>query len=157
MERVYTTVDKSEWGPGEWQDEPDKVQWKDERSGLACLVKRGPVGAWCGYVGVAPDHPAFEKDYDDVDVEVHGGLTYAAACQHGPEESSICHIPDPGEPDNVWWFGFDCAHLHDLAPAMAARDRERGWAAFDVEEYRDVDYARRETSHLAEQLADLAA
>ena len=61
------------------------------------------------------------KDYNALDVEVHGGLTYAGECS-----GSICHVPKPGEPDNVFWFGFDCAHAYDLSPATQAFYRERG-------------------------------
>ena len=162
-ERVYTTIDKSEWGPGAWQDEPDKIQWRDEETGLPCLVNRGPGGNWCGYVGVSRDHPFYEQPYNDhYDVEVHGGLTYADHCAHGPEESSICHIPDPGEPDDVWWFGFDCGHSMDIAPEREARDRKRYEQTGDPlwlplrgpweEVYRTVDYAREQTTELARQL-----
>ncbi len=60
-------VDKSEWGPGPWQDEPDKAQWLDAGSRLPCLIVRGPVGALCGYVGLPPGHRArratFESSY----------------------------------------------------------------------------------------------
>lgn len=169
-ERVYSTVDKTDWGPGPWQDEPDKVQWKDEATGLACLAKRGPGGQWCGYVGLAPGHALYEKHYGDVydlldydAVNVHGGLTYADHCAEGPEESSICHVPDPGEPDNVWWLGFDCAHSRDLSPAQAARDRlryeETGspiWLPLTdgTEQYRTLAYVQSETRRLAGQLAE---
>jgi hypothetical protein len=82
MERIEyrDVVDKSEWGPGEWQDEPDKIQWQDADTGLPCLIVRGPSGSLCGYVGVAPGHPMHGKHYDAVDVEVHGGLTFARGC-----------------------------------------------------------------------------
>src|SRR4051812_44340660 len=109
--REYKTVDKSTWGPGDWQDEPDKVQWQDEATGLPCLIVRGPSGALCGYVGVAEGHPLFAKEYSSADVEVHGGLTFADFCQQTTNEARhVCHVPAPGEPDHVWWFGFDCAH-----------------------------------------------
>jgi hypothetical protein len=80
---------------GEWNSEPDKIQWVDEATGLDCLMHRGPGGFWCGYVGVAEGHPAFGKDYDSVGVEVHGGLTYADFCQDtGDESHGICHVPE---------------------------------------------------------------
>ena len=170
MERTYTTVDKSEWGDGPWQDEPDKVQWKDEATGLPCLAKRhGRAGHWCGYVGVPEGHPAFGKDYDDVRVatddgwpDAHGGLTYAAHCQEGDEAEAICHIPDPGEPDHVWWLGFDCAHSGDLSPGYAALDRKRYEETGDslwlsrgsYESYRDLRYVRGVVRRLAGQLAE---
>lgn len=56
--REWRFVDKSTWGPGPWADEPDKVQWQDETTGLPCMVRRGSpeIGVWCGYVGVAEGH-----------------------------------------------------------------------------------------------------
>jgi hypothetical protein len=153
-ERTYTTVDKSGWGDG-LADEPDKVQWIDEATGLDCLIHRGPTGALCGYVGVPPGHPYYGRDYDDVDVDVHGGLTYGRPCQEGhPEGEGVCHIPEPGRPKDVWWLGFDCAHAGDARPAHNAeflsavgRPRSITW-----ETYRDIDYVRAETAHLAQQL-----
>jgi hypothetical protein len=44
VERSYLTIDKSEWGPGAWQGEPDTGQWTDEAAGLPCLAKRQPHG-----------------------------------------------------------------------------------------------------------------
>lgn len=57
-------VDKSAWGDGAWQSEPDKKQWKDPTTGLPCLIVRGSHGGWCGYVGVSPSHPAHGLSYD---------------------------------------------------------------------------------------------
>jgi len=174
METIeYTTVDKSEWGDGPWQNEPDKVQYMDEDTGLPCIIKRGPVGAWCGYVGVAEGHPAFESHYYSYDgeecvlkhIEVHGGLTFANKCQEGAEEDAICHIPGEGEPDHVWWLGFDCAHAWDISPVMLAYNRkkfaETGDSLWDDsrwdrnEVYRDINYVRGEVKSLAKQLAGM--
>lgn len=182
----YTTMqeEKAQWGPGPWDDEPDKLQWTDEATGLPCLVKRNHLGALCGYVGVPEGHPAFEMGYDAVHdlfpnwdeegaLEVHGGITYAAHCQEGPEEHTICHIPDPGQPDHVFWLGFDTAHSGDLVPAMTAyayeqqfgpdnelvkltkkheNERPKSWPQ---DTYKNIDYVRAETRNLARQLATL--
>lgn len=87
METIeYRTIDKSGWGNGAWVAEPDKKQWKDPTTGLPCLIVRNPVGALCGYVGVPNGHPAYGKDYDDVEVDVHGGLTFAHRCAKTPTE-----------------------------------------------------------------------
>lgn len=141
---------KSQWGDGPWQQEPDRVEF--EHAGMPCVLHRGPTaGAWCGYVAVPPGHPAHGKEYDNVPSEVHGGLTYAAKCF-----GCICHTPKPGEPEDIWWFGFDCAHAGDACPAMNARlashriDAIREW-----ETYRDIAYVRAETEALAEQLASM--
>ena len=157
--REWTTVDKSEWGPGPWNNEPDKVQWIDPDTGLDCLLHRNRGGAWCGYVGVGPEHPLHGVDYSADDtwgIEVHGGLTYADHCAETDDEShGICHIPAPGMPDPVWWFGFDCAHLYDRSPASDARLRAAGWRGMveDDETYRDRSYVENEVRSLAKQLA----
>lgn len=149
---------RERWGkyPGPWQDEPDRVEF--EHMDLPCLLHRGPGGHWCGYVAVPPGHPDHGKHYRDLDVvSVHGGLTYAAAC-----EGHICHVPKPGEPDGVWWFGFDLHHWRDLAPIDKYYEDDYGrkhphehniFSKTHGETYKTVDYARRETEKLAEQLA----
>lgn len=147
--KAYHTVDKSDWEQGPWTDEPDKMQWPDEETGLPCLIVRGPSGALCGYVGVAEGHPAFKRDYDEVyslaDIEVHGGLTYADMCQPSDDESrGICHLPDPGERDHVWWLGFDCAHAGDVCPKYDSK--------FDGDVYRSISYVKGHCGHLAHQL-----
>lgn len=152
--KTWTTMDKASWGPGPWQDEPDKEQWEDEATGHACLIKRSRLGALCGYVGVPQGHPWHGKHYGDVDADVHGSLTYSALCQEGPEGEAICHVPAQGEPEPLYWLGFDCAHAFDLAPAMDADRRERGWSYADCgETYKTVAYVKAECARLAEQAA----
>ena len=120
---VWITIAKTAWGPGAWQEEPDKKQWPDAATGLPCLAVRHPeYGHWCGYVGVPEGHPSFGAPYDTPDVEVHGSLTFANRCRPGEDEAhGICHRPEPGEPDHVWWLGFDCGHIWDLQPGYSAR------------------------------------
>jgi hypothetical protein len=156
VDREYRTRDKTGWGDGPWNDEPDKLQWVDEATGLDCLIVRGPVGALCGYVGVPAEHPWHGIDYGGLDADVHGGLTYSDRCQEGDDESKgICHVPPPGRPVDVWWFGFDCAHSGDVAPTMDMHMRESG--RMPIHEpyaaYRTVGYVQRECARLAEQLA----
>ncbi len=153
----YRTVDKSAWPRGPWDKEPDKVQWFDKASGLPCLaVRHREWGHWCGYVGVAEGHPLFELG--DVSLEAHGGITFAAMCAPGePEATGICHIAGPGEPEHVWWLGFDCAHAFDLKPNFPVFEWQpaRLLAMRDV--YRTLRYVRRECRELAEQLAGMKA
>lgn len=133
---------------GAWDTEPDKRQWTDAETGLPCLIRRGPHGALCGYVGVPDGHPAFERHYDYVDVDVHGGLTYADFCSES--EHGICHVVEPGEPDRVWWLGFDCAHSGDFCP----RYSHRNTYSYD-EQYRDFAYVTEQVQGLARQLAQI--
>lgn len=61
----YFTQDKTDWPRGEWDNEPDKKQWKDEETGLPCLIVRSKAtGSLCGYVGVGKKHPLYRKHYD---------------------------------------------------------------------------------------------
>lgn len=168
--RAYHTLDKSAWGPGAWQDEPDKMQWQDEATGLPCLLVRHPtLGQICGYVGVAPGHPAHAKPYDDdvlCRVDVHGGLTFSGACSTPENEAhGICHVPEPGEPEDVHWLGFDCGHYMDLSPGLRATLRDiaaknPGQFGHDPvtwpETYRDAAYVMAECGALARQLATMA-
>lgn len=131
------------WGDGPWKNEPNRAEW--EHAGLPCIAHRGGAGAWCGYVGVPPGHPFHGKGYEEIESQIgaHGGLTYAEKCA-----GHICHVAKPGEPDDVWWFGFDCAHAGDLMPSPCRRDlfshyEEHYWTLAEVQE---------ETNRLAEQL-----
>ncbi len=139
-------LDKSGWPSGPWEGEPDRLEWRLDDCALPLLIQRGPLGVLCGYVGVPPWHPAYGKDYDGVDVDVHGGLNYAERCQR-----HICHVPRPGESDDVWWLGFDCAHAWDLIPTLA---KYSATLCSDCT-YRDIAYVKAEVESLARQLVAL--
>lgn len=144
--------DRTRWGSGPWDGEPDKIQFVDKATRYPCLIVRNRMGALCGYVGVSEGHPAFRKDYGDVDVEVHGGLTFASMCSDGDERESICHIPSKGEPDHVWWLGFDCLHVLDQAPSYTVFGN---WKNVDGSAYRNIGYVKREIASLAKQLKEI--
>jgi hypothetical protein len=206
----YKTIDKSDWPRGPWDNEPDKMQWPDEATGLPCLVVRGPMGSWCGYVGIPSTHPAYGKEYsaDGLELSAHGGLTFSDKCSsHTGKEfkewreymlrsraeierypegdaaqrwkreghliddfkaweayraaSAICHTVEPGEDDCVWWFGFDCAHYHDLIPEMLRLRESKAYGGIfnnatepytRSETYRTIEYVRNECRELAAQL-----
>lgn len=163
----YRFMDRTNWRSGLWDGEPDKVQWQDEETGLPCLAVRNGSGAWCGYVGVAEGHPWFEQHYrEHEDVEVHGGITFSDFCVERDKEHGICHIPDTGEPENVWWFGFDCAHSFDVMPQRDAllgmRDLMNGLVdgfldldstlKGERDEYRTLAYVKSEVVRLAVQI-----
>lgn len=152
----YTTIDKTKWGPGEWQQECDKRQWLDDATGLPCMIRRSPsFGGWCGYAGVPRGHQLHGVGYDDgaLDLDVHGGVTFAGECRPGDAATAICHVSDEGEPDDVWWFGFDCGHAFDFSPAYNARQQDNGWSSELDEVYRNQAYVTAETLKLAQQLA----
>jgi hypothetical protein len=153
-------IDKSEWGEGPWLHEPDKAQWVDEATGLDCLIVRQPEsGHLCGYVGVGPDHPWHGRDFnsEEVSVRVHGGLTFSRACAESADPAhGICHVAEPGRPEHVWWFGFDCAHSGDYSPDSARwAKRDPIFSRHDGDTYRDRHYVEGEIRRLARQLADV--
>lgn len=152
--KEYHTVEgKEKWGDGPWVTEPDKKQWQDAATGLPCLIVRNPGGALCGYVGVSEGHKFYRIDYDNVDLVegVHGGLTFANMCSPSDKEGEgICHVPGPGEPDHVWWLGFDCSHLGDYNPAFDSKRPRIDWNSV----YRDINYVTEEVTKLAQQLKE---
>lgn len=185
-----------------WIDEPDRVFWHDESTGLPCLARRGTSGSWCGYVAVPPEHPWYQVNYcdcphgeyatirrlgdtglsytlvtcDEEDgwcehrpeniIDVHGGLTYSDFCTD-EQETGICHVPGEDEPDNVWWFGFDCSHSRDYLPGTEARLRaiyaecpELGQRDPAIDElfpttYKSLEYVKEEVRKLAAQLNEI--
>lgn len=150
--QINPAIDRSAWGPGPWDGEPDRVQWTDAATSLPCLARRTPCGFWCGYVAVPPGHPLHGADYDVPTADVHGGITFADRCEDDPSGFGICHVPAPGEPDDVWWFGFDCAHGYDFQPGLPRNIQILGR---DARSYRTLGYVRAECAKLARQLAEV--
>lgn len=54
-----------------------------------------------GYVRIAESHKYYGKTYDDIDVSVHGGLTFSEFIKDSPNFS------------DGYWIGFDTAHSGD--------------------------------------------
>lgn len=86
-----------------------------------------------GYVAIPPGHPCYNKHYDEIDVEVHGGLTFS----HDANSLIVLgRHPEVLTEDfkDYWIVGFDTRHYED------SRDR---WPKEAVE---------KETLRLKEQL-----
>lgn len=158
------TIDKSTWGDGPWQDEPDVDAWRDEATGLECGMFRHPdVGTWTGHVFLPPTHPLYGLTRSDIwrhDIYVHGGVTWLERAD------SVYSVPVPVGAD--WQaVGFHCAHAGDYQPGFDARLRaaiggrvdggEVAVVGGNVETYRDHAYARANVRLLAQQLANAAA
>ena len=159
-------IDKSRWTPGPWDDEPDRVEWRTAAGLPAIVLRHNKLGHLCGYVAVNPGHPAYGRSYEREyekdeqgeedysreipnpvldDVSVHWGITYAEKCF-----GQVCHIPDPGETDDVWWLGFDACHCEDWGPTDG--NYGKPWA---TRNYRTIDYMRAECESLAAQLVEM--
>jgi len=55
------------------------------------------------YIKIPKGHKYYEKDYDDINIDCHGGFTFA-----GKD-----FIFNPIEIKNSWWIGWDYAHSGD--------------------------------------------
>lgn len=140
---------------------------------LHCKIKRNGSGAWCGYVGVDENHPWYGKGYSEnivlkdasdsinnrnpnnvnilsvlidlmenrIDdgtccistaIDVHGGITFSDKFDDGT---------------NLWYFGFDCNHCDDYAPAYSARFSDAKGLV-----YRTKDFVINECYRLVDQL-----
>ena len=60
-----------------------------------------------GYAVIPEGHKFHGKHYDEIDVNVHGGLTFSSAA----DELDWPEITD--EHKGGWVVGFDCAHYGD--------------------------------------------
>lgn len=178
-------IPKSKWGVGPWQDEPDRLEWIDERTGLPCCIIRNMhvTGSLCGYVGVPANHALFGWCYSDSvnlkedylenvkmgkDIGWIEGFCYAIS---GEMENKtiplgmILHVhggitwsgslPDESETRHHW-FGFDCSHCEDLSPlANAVIFSLMGPREKRGEVYRTIEYVKVECTNLAFQLKQL--
>lgn len=176
-----TSIDKSDWGAGPWQSEPDFKQWTDAATGYECVLARGPGGHLCGYVGIPAGHPWHSKDYNatvdvpdsvrdrPIDIDKIGVINLFCATVKGDDiaagrldivlaidvHGGLTYARDkaPGaEKDGRWWFGFDCAHSGDLTPGSNAKLPAYLRDARD-DVYREAAYVEAECASLAKQLA----
>lgn len=173
--KEWAFTDKSGWpSRGEWDNEPDKVQFITQ-SGLPGLIVRNGSGALCGYVGIGKAHPLHGMSYSACTLNpkceeetycehspeylfsVHGGITFADVCQEN-REHGICHIPEEGEEEPLFWFGFDCSHAGDVSPSYdglfgpSSQGMPTGWGG--VYQYRNIEYVKKQIESLAKQLTE---
>ena len=64
-------------------------------------------GYACGYVAIPKGHKYYGVDYDDIDVDVHGGLTHSALVV-GDENYDVFK-----DYVGYWVVGFDTCHAGD--------------------------------------------
>lgn len=114
----------------EWETEPDHVFFTHKN--FLCEIKRNDFLSLCGYVYIPKTHSLYRKHYDDIDVRVHGGLTFSDMVL------------------DQWCIGFDCGHAGDLAPAMKTLFRSPLYHDKDV--YRNVKYVNDELVQLVDQI-----
>lgn len=178
METQPNTLDKTQWGEGPWQHEPDTKNWTDPVTGYKCHIARNPVGSLCGYVQIPKDHPWHGRDYDgetdeednrdpnspNAQLDTHHGLTWSENYPGGLDEP---------EDLNGWWFGFDCSHMGDISPQLEAlhqklaaedprvqkilEDKQASYERFPEMRatYKTIEYVENECANLAKQLNEI--
>lgn len=142
--------------------------------GLPIHLRRNPMKAWCGYVGVARSHPYFGKDGNDR-VAVNRSLIlikdqspisiFVEAMQEDDGMVALDILLDCpggitwardkvpwGGLSNWWYFGFDCNHYNDLSPRDIIQEMVEG-ESWRTGTYRTFEFVLRATRNLAEQLA----
>ena len=80
-----------------------------------------------GYVAIPPEHPLYEKTYDDAyeaGIEVHGALTFSDSMPQILYSFDLGCVEwlDGEIPEDYWVFGFDTIHGGDT---LAFWDREK--------------------------------
>ena len=45
--------------------------------GFRCVVVGSYMGHRCGYIAIPKDNELYGKDYNEINIDVHGGLTYS--------------------------------------------------------------------------------
>lgn len=130
-------------------------------------------GHRCGYVAIPSHHPFSQTksemrqfaggeyehyDYDSLDLEAHGGLTFMA-----PDHSLKDLLSTPC---TDLWIGFDCGHYFDSCDVEAfkkyygeeeAKERESFFDCMDGGSVKDFPYVERECHSLIDQLIQKAA
>jgi hypothetical protein len=120
------------------------------QAGLRAVVVVQDHGNRCGYVAVPEGHAMHGKDYDEVDVTVHGGLTFADGTDTYPVVA-----------EGLWWFGYDCAHYGDsrdpelMTPEYQKMYDKGLFSFFGEGTVRSLGYCVSECESLATQLKDM--
>ncbi len=172
---VYHVDDRHPRSDGPWSEEADKTAWWDEKTGLACIIRRSKDGSLSGFVAVPRGHDLFGFSHvatRPLGIVVHGGINYSEPCNENELETvSVCHVPRfrarvaeqitgsrLGADDELWWFGFSCDHGYDFVPDPVTRPGAglRVVHGHDVAQtYRDEGYVYTQVVQLAAQLKAL--
>jgi len=116
------------------EKEGDELQWDYTCSNgviIKCSIHRNDVKALCGYITLTKDNSLYGVDYDDINIQAHGGLTYQGYDQN-----------------ENWVIGFDCGHYGDLTPYFLLKG-DYPFNSFG--EYRDMQYVKLQCEGMAEQ------
>lgn len=131
--------------------EPDRIQWRDEKTGLYCLMVRHPqLGVWRGYVGVPEDHSFYWRGYQDCEFMVFHEVNYSAAFD-ASEGGDIYYLDVvSGSRVPLWFFGFAAESINDYIPEVHSPANSN--IRLPQGQYKDLGFIRTEVTSLAQQL-----
>lgn len=89
----------------------------------------------CAYIELPENHPYYDKDYDDMKILVHGGLTYKG------------NLPSIIGKSNRVFIGWDYAHVGDYLGFTALfhmSDDEKKWTTKEI--FEDVKWVINQLS-----------
>lgn len=129
------------------------VEERFEYKGFPCVVLFMPMGFRNGYVGLPKSHKYYKKEYEEIPMSCHCGLTYGDTSLFGQED------------EDTYWIGFDCGHCCD------GFDLEKLYEYYGVttenatmrryheminkeHEFRTVEYVKNECMKIVDQLLD---
>ena len=130
-----------------------------EYKGFPCVVLFLSNAYRCGYVGIPKSNKYYDKNYGEIPVSCHGGLTYSAKKLFGQNDT------------DTWWIGFDCAHYGDgydvkKAKELFANDEQvmkqltvleqTGYfSVCEEDQVRTLDYVEENCRSIVDQLIQL--
>ena len=90
---------------------------------LICHNRINPTA----YVKVPDTHPFYGKNYDEIDINVHGGLTFSG------DRANILGKSDAGN----FWIGWDYGHLGDYLaiPQISFGQDGHQWSMAEILEH----------------------
>jgi len=121
--------------------------------GVRCVVLGLKMGHRCGYVAIPTDSEKYSEDYNSIDIECHGGLTYGCVDNKYPVETKT----------PTAWIGFDCAHCWDkrdidLMRELGADDKYIDMMTQMFEdpyaEVRTAEYCEEECKRIVDQILE---
>lgn len=144
------------WGSGEWVEEPDFANFTYK--GIRCIVRRSAIkepyaeeehisgGYLCGYIELPEGSPYADKNYDDIPIDCHVGLTF--------KEYNV--------------IGYDCAHSGDYNPSIEHFKKKMPPSVFSIPEelkkysifnpvYRNMEYCIQQCKSMVDQLLELTS
>ena len=88
-----------------------------------------------GYVAIPKEHPLYGVSYNNVDIDIHGGLTYAEYSEFTNKnfDKYKVELLDGELPNGYWVFGFDTMHYMD-----SIVNCPREWCIMEVKRLKNI-------------------